>query len=70
MTARCELTVLLRAGGPVRVSLRICCLLALVGRQRPADPEQLRRGTFVCLAEDPGEVPAPAPAPAASGAST
>jgi hypothetical protein len=68
MTARCELATLLRPGGPVRVSVRMCCLLALVGQRRPTDPEELRRGTFVCLAGDPDDVLA-AP-PATSGAAT
>jgi len=32
MTARCALESLLSASGPVRVTVRPCCLAALVGR--------------------------------------
>jgi hypothetical protein len=43
---------LLATGGPVRVAMRPCCVLALVGGKPPADPEL--RAAFVCAAaEDP-----------------
>jgi hypothetical protein len=57
MTAECAVAALLANGGPVRVSMRPCCVLALVGGQQPADPEL--RGSFVCAAAEPaGELPA------------
>jgi hypothetical protein len=56
MTARCELAIMLRQGGPVRAAMRMCCLLALVGCDRPTDPEKLRRGSYLCLAEDPDDI--------------
>jgi hypothetical protein len=34
--ARCALESLLSAGGPVRVTVRPCCLAALVGRGGPS----------------------------------
>jgi hypothetical protein len=46
MTARCALAALLGAAGPVRVSMRPCCVLALVGGKPPTDPAL--RPRFVC----------------------
>jgi hypothetical protein len=33
----CSLAALLREGGPVRLAIRPCCLVALVGRRLPPD---------------------------------
>ena len=63
---RCELAIMLRTGGPVRASMRMCCLFALLKKDRPTSPEEFRSGTYLCLAEDPDDVFA-AP-PATSGA--
>ncbi|GIE98262.1 hypothetical protein [Paractinoplanes rishiriensis] len=53
MTAECAVAALLESGGPVRVSMRPCCVLALVGGRAPADPEL--RESFVCPAAEPAE---------------
>ena len=50
MNAQCAVAVLLDEGGPVRVSVRPCCVLALVGGVPPADPDL--RGSFVCAATE------------------
>ena len=44
--AGCALAALLRAGGPVRVAVRPCCVVTVVGRPRTGRP--LR--DFVCSA--------------------
>jgi hypothetical protein len=58
MTSQCAVAVLLGEGGPVRVSVRPCCVLALAGGEPPADPAL--RESFVCVAGEP--VPEPVPA--------
>lgn len=57
MTSECAVAALLATGGPVRVSMRPCCVLALVGGRPPADPEM--PASFVCAAAEPAdELPA------------
>jgi hypothetical protein len=54
---RCALDALLSAGGPVRVSVRPCCLAALVGRRAspaavpPAETDS-EVGSIVCAAAE------------------
>ena len=50
MTARCAVAALLGPGGPVRVSMRPCCVLALVGGKPPADPAVQQE--FVCAGQE------------------
>lgn len=58
MKERCALDALLSAGGPVRVTVRPCCLAALVGRgrrqgaDRPAAETQVEGTEFVCAAAE------------------
>jgi hypothetical protein len=50
MSSRCAVAALLGSGGPVRVSMRPCCVLALVGGEPPADPAL--REEFVCAGRE------------------
>jgi hypothetical protein len=45
----CSLAALLQAGGPVRVAVRPCCLVALVGRG--ASPDSVE--AVACAADKP-----------------
>ena len=55
---RCALDALLSAGGPVRVSVRPCCLAALVGRRGvepgagPPVEVEPAVGSIVCAAAE------------------
>ncbi|GIF19853.1 hypothetical protein BJ973_006895 [Actinoplanes tereljensis] len=48
----CSLAALLEAGGPVRVALRPCCLVALVG------PRNAPASAVACAAAEPSAEPA------------
>ncbi|WP_433373340.1 hypothetical protein ACQPZX_01680 [Actinoplanes sp. CA-142083] len=56
MKEQCALDVLLSPGGPVRVTVRPCCLAALVNRHQPtpADPAGPRRGSAPAAADKKG----------------
>lgn len=47
---QCAVAALLDEGGPVRVSVRPCCVLALVGGTPPDDPDL--RESLVCVATE------------------
>ena len=49
MTDRCAVAALLTSSGPVRVSMRPCCVLALVGGRPPTDPDL--REAFICAGQ-------------------
>ena len=50
--AGCSLAALLRSGGPVRVEVRPCCLVALVGRRVPPDGSASPVEPIVCAAAE------------------
>jgi len=52
--ARCELAAMLSSGGPVRATLRPCCLAApRLEEGVPPGPRDGEPGPFECAAEQP-----------------